>query len=425
MVTIVLVGRPNTGKSTLFNRIVGGRVAITMREPGITRDRVIRTTEWLGRSFRIIDTGGLVPDSEDEINRQVERQVAIAVKEAGVVIMVVDGKTGIAPLDQEIALRLHKGGKQFLVVVNKLDIKRGFDPNEFHKLGGERIIPISAEHGIGVDELLDEIIRRLPAGSRETANQVITLAILGRPNVGKSLYLNTLLGNERAIVTNIPGTTRDVVEETFRFEGRNYRLLDTAGIRKKAKVNQSVEYYSVTRAIDVIRRCDVVLLIVDATEGPTNQDKKLVNLIESRNKGLVIVANKIDLVQSGLTQKVHEWVASELSFVKYAPIVFASALKNQGVTDAVHHASLVYETGGRRISNGLLKKTVLRQLQESPRNYKNKVLGLTQIGTRPPKFKLRITRPGAVEAAYKTFVISEIRRFYKFEGYPVRLWITR
>ncbi len=425
MVTVVLVGRPNTGKSTLFNRLVGGRIAITLREPGITRDRIIRTAEWLGHSFQVIDTGGLVPDSQDEMARQIVKQVEVALKEADIVVLVVDGRAGLAPLDEEIGSRLRRRERSFVVAVNKLDVKRDYDAAEFHRLGGEKMFLISAEHGTGVDELLDEIIRKLPAESGKPVEQAIGLAILGRPNVGKSLFLNTLLGDERAIVTDTPGTTRDVVEEAFQLEGRDYWLLDTAGIRRKAKVKAPVEYYSVTRAIDVIGRCDVALLVLDATEGPTNQDKKISNLVESRNKGLVIVANKMDLVPASLVRRVQEYVASELAFVGYAPIAFTSALKGKGLVEAVRRAGQVYDAGDRRVSNALVQAAVLEKVQNKPPKYNCRVLGLSQVGTRPPRFRLRLTRPEAVDSAYQRFVVSEIRRCFSFEGYPIRLRITR
>ena len=277
---VVIVGRPNTGKSTLFNRLVGGRVAITLQEPGITRDRIIREAEWLGRRFKVVDTGGLVPNSKEEMNREVERQVQIALDEAKVIVVVVDGSVGLQPLDTEIAARLRRAGREFIVAVNKLDIKRKFEEADYHRLGGVALIPISAEAGTGVDELLEAVLSRLPEAARAKRADVLSLAIVGRPNVGKSSMMNYLLGHSRSIVTATPGTTRDVIEESFELEGRAYRLLDTAGIRRKPRVSEPVEYYSVTRAIEQIRHCDVALVMFDAFDGPTNQDKRIVNLVE-------------------------------------------------------------------------------------------------------------------------------------------------
>lgn len=424
MATVAIVGRPNTGKSTLFNRLVGGRIAITLAEPGITRDRLARTAEWLGREFDVIDTGGLVPDSADEMAKQVERQVKVALAEADVVVLVVDGFAGLMPLDEEIASRLRREGRSFLVAVNKRDIKRGYDTSEFEKLNGAKLFSIAAEHGTGVDDLLDEILTRLPSETETPAAATVSLALLGRPNVGKSSLLNRLLGSDRSIVMSTPGTTRDVVEDRFSLDGRSYRLLDTAGIRKHARVAAPVEYYSVSRALDVIERCDVALLVIDATEGPTNQDKKIANLIDSRSKGMVVVANKMDLVPAKLVSEVQKWVADQLKFVGYAPAEFTSALKNRGVLEACRRAGRVYDAGGHRIGKVLLREAVVEKLLRRPPKYNCRVLGLTQANARPPVFKLRVSEPKSVTDSYRRFVVSAIRDCFGFEGYPIILRLT-
>ena len=425
MATVVLVGRPNTGKSTLFNRLVRARVAITLREPGITRDRIIRSAEWLGRRFQVIDTGGLVPGSSDEITRLIEQQVEVALKEADLIILVVDGRAGLSPPDEEVAGRLRAKGRRFLVAVNKVDASRTFEDAEFHRLGGQGLFAISAEHGTGVDELLDAVIARLPDRPPDVGPAGLALAILGRPNVGKSSFLNALLGDTRAIVTATPGTTRDAIEESFRFEGCDYRLIDTAGIRRKARVTEAVEYFSVARAVDVIDRCDVAFLVLDATEGPTAQDKRIANLIEDRGKGLVAVANKMDIVPRDLGQQVRDYVRRHLSFVGYAPVVFTSVLEGSGITDAVREAGRVHEAGGRQLSAALLKASVLRRLLARPPAPDCRVLGLSQTGTRPPGFRLRVAGPGEVSPAYVRYVVTEVRRVFGFDGYPIRLRISR
>jgi GTP-binding protein len=422
---VVIVGRPNTGKSTLFNRLVGGRVAITLKEPGITRDRIIREVEWLGRRFRVVDTGGLVPDSKEEIAREVERQVRTAMDDAGVIVLVVDGSAGLLALDEEIASRLRDEGRKFIVAVNKLDIRRKFDTSEFHKLGGLELVAISAELGTGVDDLLQKVLARLPDEPRRRPEEILSLAILGRPNVGKSSLLNRLLGRDRAIVTPTPGTTRDVVEDTITLEDRLYRLLDTAGIRRKPRVTEAVEYYSVTRAIDQIDRCDVALVMFDAFDGPTNQDKRIVSLVADRNRGMVIVANKMDLVPGELRQKVRNWVKANLEFIAYAPVVYSSVVRGLGVTEAVLAARKVWEAGGQQVPNVKIRSVILPRLQRNQPRFDTRVLGLSQTGTRPPTFRLRVSNPGGITPSYQRYVLSEIRHRFGFAGYPIRLLVSR
>jgi GTP-binding protein len=422
---VVIVGRPNTGKSTLFNRLVGGRVSITLQQPGITRDRIIREAEWLGSRFKVVDTGGLVPNSKEEMNREVERQVQIALDQAKVIVLVVDGSTGLQPLDEEIAARLRRAGLEFLVAVNKLDIRSKFEEADFYKLGGTALIPISAEAGIGVDELLEAILTRLPRPEPAKRTDLLSLAIVGRPNVGKSSLMNYLLGHSRSIVTATPGTTRDVIEESFEFDGHAYRLLDTAGIRRKPKVSEPVEYYSVTRAIEQIRHCDVALVMFDAFDGPNNQDKRIVNLAVERNRGLVVIANKMDKVPAKLKEKVHDWVKKELAFADYAPVLFTSVLQGRGAAGAVHAARKVWESGGQQIPAARLRDEVFPLLEKSQPRFDCRPVALNQVGTRPPTFRLRVTRPNAVTPAYERFVIAEIRKRVEFIGYPIRIKVTR
>ncbi|MFO7639342.1 MAG: ribosome biogenesis GTPase Der [bacterium] len=424
MATVVLVGRPNTGKSTLFNRLVGGRVAITMREPGITRDRIIRDAEWTGRRFQVIDTGGLDFAAADEIGKGINRQVEIALAEADMVVLVVDGREGLTALDEEVAARLRRRSLRFLLAVNKLDATTGFDEAEFHRLGALGLFALSAEHGLGIGSLLDELVKHLPPDPVCRRRQAVSLAVLGRPNVGKSSFLNALVGSERALVTPIPGTTRDVIEAGFDLDDRHFRILDTAGIRRKARVTEAVEYFSVTRALDVIERSDVVLLIIDVTEGPTAQDKKIANLIEDRNRGLVVVANKTDLVKPGIEERVREYVARELAFISWSPVAYTSCLKGEGIADAVRTAGRVYEAGGRHVSSALLRAGLLDRLAARPPRRDCRLLGLNQTGTRPPRFRIRASDPDALDPNYRKSVVSGLRRF-GFEGWPIRLIVGR
>jgi len=424
---LVIVGRPNTGKSTLFNRLVGGRVAITLKEPGITRDRIIREAIWCGQRFDVIDTGGLVPDADRDLEREIGRQVEVALSEAAVVVMVVDGTAGLLPLDEEIAAQLRHRGKSFLLAVNKCDVKRGYASGEFYSLGAERVLEISAEHGTGCDELMNEVIARLPnrAVDHSATRPLPCLAILGRPNVGKSTFLNSLLGVERAIVLPTPGTTRDALEERFEFEGRCFRLIDTAGIRRRSRVKESIEYYSVSRALAALYRCDVALVMIDVTEGPTAQDKRILSLAEKHGKGMVVVANKLDLVPSKLLKEVRQFVTSQLEFINYVPVIYTSALKGIGVKDVAYQADVVYDSGGRQLSAKLLRAVVLDRLQKVPPTVNVRVLGLSQVGTRPPVFRLRLSHLTAVSTAYQRYVVNQIRAQFGFPGYPIRLRITR
>lgn len=423
MATIVIVGRPNVGKSTLFNRIVGTRVAITRKEPGITRDRLIQPARWQGKDFWVIDTGGFIPDSSAEMEKEIARQIEIALADAQVIILVVDGASGLLPLDEEIASRLRREGRKFLVAVNKCDIKRNFDANEFYRLGTEKIFIIAAEHGTGVDELLDEVIQHIPE-TKIAQKSGISLAILGRPNVGKSTLLNRLLGKERAIVTPLPGTTRDAIEDSFEFDGEQFRIIDTAGIRRRTKIEEPVEYYSVSRAIDAISRCDIALVMIDATEGPTAQDKRIINLVEKRDKGLVIVANKTDLIPSELKRKVEEYISTRLHFVNYAPLVYTCAIKGKGVWEVVRQAKAVYYSGAMRLSTTFLRSTVLDELKENLPAYNCRVIGISQTGIRPPVFRLRLSNPAAVTTRYQRYVLNLLREHFRFIGYPLRLKIT-
>ncbi|MGQ9708645.1 MAG: ribosome biogenesis GTPase Der [bacterium] len=424
MATVVILGRPNVGKSTLFNRLIGHRIAITIKEPGATRDRIIHPADWQGREFLVVDTGGFVPGSAEGIEREIARQIDIALKEAEVIILVVDGTAGLLPLDQEIAHRLRGQGKTFLLAVNKCDIKRRFDLTEFHRLGAERLFAIAAENGTGVDELLDEIVRRLPPATL-TEPAGLALTILGRPNVGKSTFLNRLLGRERAIVTPTPGTTRDAIEDTFEFEGERFRLIDTAGIRRRPRIYQSVEYYSVSRAIASINRCDVALVMIDASEGPTAQDKRIINLVEERNKGLVIIANKFDLVPAELKKKVIDYITGKLHFVNYAPLVYTCALKGKGIFAALSQAKAVYHSGGIRVSSTFLRTTILKELQTNPPAPGCRVISLSQTSIRPPVFRLRLSRPETATAGYQRYLINLIRNRFKFTGYPIRIKILQ
>lgn len=424
MVSVTIIGRSNVGKSTLFNRLVGGRVAITLKEPGITRDRLGRTAEWQGRQFFVFDTGGFIPETKELLEKEIGGQVKLAIAEAAVIVLVVDGVAGLHPLDEEIARLLRREGKQFLLAVNKCDVKRGFELSSFYRLGADKTFPISAEHGIGVAELLDEIVRLLPPDRAAVPTPEIALTILGRPNVGKSTILNQILGKERAIVTPQPGTTRDPVEEVVQLEGETYRIIDTAGIRRRSQIEQPVEFYAVRRALNAIDNCAIALVIFDATEGPTAQDKRLINLVQTRNRGLVLIANKVDLIPKQLMKDTQDYITRELHFVHYAPLVYTCALTGKGVFNALRQAKAVHHSGAMRLSAKFLKATILEELNRTPPGPRCRVLGLTQTGIRPPSFRLRLSHPQEANENYRRFVINLLRNQFKFTGYPIRLNVT-
>ncbi|MGQ9679050.1 MAG: ribosome biogenesis GTPase Der [bacterium] len=424
MVSVAIIGRSNVGKSTLFNRLVGGRIAITLKEPGITRDRLGRTAQWQGRKFFVFDTGGFLPDAKDLLEKEIAGQAKLAIGEASVIILVVDGVTGLHPVDEEISRQLRRAGKQFLLAVNKCDVKRGFEVSTFYRLGATKIFPLSAEHGIGVAELLDEIVRLLPPDPPSSPTREIALAILGRPNVGKSTFLNQILGKQRVIVTPQPGTTRDPVEEIIRFEDETYRIIDTAGIRRRSQIAQPVEFYAVRRTLNAIDNCDIALVIFDATEGPTAQDKRIINLVGTKNRGLVIIANKVDLIPKHLIKKTQDYITDQLHFVHYAPLVYTCALTGKGTLTALRQAKAVYHSGAMRLSAQFLRSTILEQLKRTPPGPRTRVLGFTQTGIRPPSFRLRLSDPQEANVNYQRFVFNLLRDQFKFTGYPIRLNVT-
>ncbi len=414
-----IVGRPNVGKSTLFNRIVGKRVSITFEEPGITRDRIYKEARWQGKEFIVVDTGGLVLNPDASLLKEIQLQVEVAVTEADVIILVCDGKEGLTPVDEEIGRNLRKQAKEFLLAVNKIDAKSGrATVNEFYKLG--RPYPMSAEHGTGVAELLDEVVRHLPE-VESRAQEAIRLVILGRPNVGKSSFLNTLVGEYRAIVDEKPGTTRDAIETDFSVENQRFRIVDTAGMRKKSKVTADVEYFSVIRAISNIKSSDVAILLIDLTEGPTGQDKRIAALVEEAGTGLVIAGNKVDKLTKAERTTARSAVNAALGFVNYAPYIFTSATKGEGIEATIMAATEVFAEAQKQIKNDLLKTTVWREIERHPP--KNcEILSLRQSGSQPPEFTVRVTKP-KLDVGYIRFIKHQLRNYFGFQGNPIRIKI--
>lgn len=424
---VAIVGRPNTGKSTLLNRIVKRSVAITEDLPGTTRDRNMADATWGGVEFTLVDTGGLEIDPRSTIARGVKTQVETAIAEADVIIDVVDTIDGVTPPDLEIADVLRKANKPLLLVANKADNDRlETEALEFYELGLGEPIAISAHHGRGVAELLDRIIELLPSyPPDEIKPESIKVAIVGRPNVGKSMLLNALVGDERAIVDESPGTTRDAIDTPFDFNGQSVLLIDTAGIRRRGKVERGVEQYSVVRTFRAIDRADVVLLVLDATEMVTAQDTHIASYIQEAYKGIIIIANKWDLIEN---QDIAGWnkiVKSEFKFASYAPILYTSAKSGQGVDKIMPQVTQIYRERLKRLStalvNNVIQQAVASHNRPASQGKQLKILYATQAEANPPTFVFFTNDARIVHFSYKRFLENKLREAFGFTGTPLRL----
>jgi len=426
---VAIVGRPNVGKSTLFNRLVGGRISIIDDEPGVTRDRIYGEVEWRGRTFTLVDTGGWMGTQGDVITRQVKRQVEQALQEADLILMVVDQKEGLLPEDEEMAKMVRRQNKPVILVVNKVDDFSSFSGAEFYSLGLGDLFPVSALHGLNTGDLLDKILELLPE-EREGEGKpepVLKIAVVGRPNVGKSSLVNRLLGEDRLIVTPVPGTTRDAVDTPIYYKGQPLLFIDTAGIRRKSRVKEPLEYYSVKRALKAIERSDVVLLVLDGVEGVTEQDKKIAGFAHERGKGSVILVNKWDLVEKDAhtAQRYEEAIRHELYFLHYAPILFISALTGQRVNRVLPTVLEVGDQHGRWISTGLLNRVVQEAVALTPppslSGKEVRIFYATQVKTRPPTFLFFTNRPEDIHISYRRYLENFLRQYFGFEGTPLRL----
>ncbi len=424
---VVIIGRPNVGKSTLFNRFIGKRYAIVEDYPGITRDIIEGKASWGGKEFTVVDTGGLVPETKNEIIREVRKFVEKEIPKADVILFVVSGKEGINPLDEEIAKFLYPYKDKVILVVNKVDNRRVEKVvPEFYALGFEKVFPVSALHGKGVGELLDEVIKYLKDEKVETVEEGIKVAFVGRPNVGKSSLINAILKDERVIVSPIAGTTRDAVEVPFRWKDKNFILIDTAGVRRPSKVEYGVEFYSVGRSIKAIELSDVSCLVIDASEGPTRQDKRLGGLIERRYKGCVIVANKMDL-SPWSKEELESIIRKELFFLDFAPVVFTVATKGKGIEELLNWINVVYEDYTKQHKTSFINRAVHKILGEKPPpRYKGKevkVYYAFQEGTKPPTIVLITNYPDAWKENYKRFFIKKLREYLNIRFSPIKLII--
>lgn len=430
---VAIVGRPNVGKSTLFNKLVGERAAIVEDTPGVTRDRLYRETEWCGTEFVLVDTGGLEPRNNDFMMTKIKQQAEVAMQEADVILFVVEIKAGITALDEEIAYILRKKNKPVILVVNKVDdVTRVQDEiYEFWSLGFESLVPISAEHKANLGDMLDEITDRINKLEFPEEEEGLKLALIGRPNAGKSSLTNRLCGAERSIVSEIAGTTRDAIDTAFEYNEEKYVIIDTAGIRRKSKIEESLEYYSVLRAIKSIKRAEVSVLMLDAREGVTDQDKRIAGLAHDEKKPIIIAVNKWDLIEkNNKTLKEFEAIVrSELPFLNYAPIMFISALTGQRVLKILETASFIYDEYTKRISTGLLNN-ILKEatIMNAPPTRKGRVVKInyaTQVSAAPPIFALFCNHPDILHFSYLRYLENKFREAFGFEGCPITFVVNK
>ncbi len=431
---VAIVGKPNVGKSTLFNRIIGGRTAIVEDTPGVTRDRIYRDSSWLDRKFTLIDTGGIDQiNASDNITLQVKKQAELAILEADVIIFVIDGRAGITAEDQDISDLLRRTSKPVLLAINKIeDFSKMDELYEYYSLGLGEYVPISAEHGLNIGDLLDKLIEHFDPPEEDLDDpDTIKIAVVGRPNVGKSSLVNVLLGEERVIVSNIPGTTRDAIDSPFERDGQKYILIDTAGMRRRGNIDISTERYSVIRALRAVDRCDVALLVLDGKEGVTEQDKKVAGYIHESGKGCVIVVNKWDLVEKD-DKTLHRYeknLRMELGFMQYAPTAFVSALTKQRVQKIVELVKFVAEQQSHRINTSVLNEVISDAVSAVPpptdKGRKLKILYSTQAGIKPPHFVLFVNDPELMHFSYQRHIENIVRKNFGFEGTPIRFTIKR
>lgn len=426
---LCIVGRPNVGKSTLFNRIVGKKIAITEDQPGVTRDRIYSEAEWLGNHFTIIDTGGLEPEKEDTIMSNIQKQAQVAIETADVILFVVDGVEGLTSTDREIATMLRRAGTEVILACNKIDNpKNAADVYEFYELGFGEPMVISSEQSLGIGDLLDEVVKHFPKEIMESdEDDTIKVTLIGKPNVGKSSLINNILGEERVIVTNIPGTTRDAIDSHFEYKEHKYLFIDTAGLRRKRSIDENVERYSVIRTLTAVDRADICILVIDALEGVTEQDTKIAGYAHDNGKAMIIAINKWDLVQKeNLTYREFEKSIREtLGFMVYAPIVFISALTGQRVPKLMDLLNVVNNNYNLRISTGVLNdiinQAVLMNQPPSEKGRRCKIYYGTQTSVGPPTFVIFINDKELMHFSYQRYLENQIRNHFGFEGTPIKI----
>ncbi len=429
---IAVVGRPNVGKSTLFNKIVGQRLSIIEDTPGVTRDRIYCDFEWRGRNFTLVDTGGIEPYTGNEILDQMRRQAQIAIDQADAVIFVTDIKSGVTDADLEVSRMLMKAGKNVVLAVNKID-RPGENPPEFYEfynLGMGDPVAVSSVHGLGIGDLLDAVYQYLPLPAEEEEDdKTVKVALIGRPNVGKSSLVNYILGEKRMIVSDIPGTTRDAVDTVKENQHGRYCFIDTAGIRRKNKVYDNIEQYSIVRSYMAIDRADVVLILIDASRGVTDQDVKIAGFAHERGKASIILVNKWDLVEKDTytMDQMKVDIKEELKYMSYAPVLFISAKTGQRVEKLYPLINSVHEQHSRRITTGVLNDILadatIRVQPPSDKGKRLKILYMTQASTNPPSFVIFCNDASLFHFSYQRYIENQIRAVFGLEGTPIRLFI--
>lgn len=424
---VAIVGRPNVGKSTLFNRIINERVAIVEDRPGVTRDRNYARASWMGHQFSIIDTGGITWE-DSTIDEEIRAQAEIAIEEADVIVMLADASQGVTSLDERIAHLLYRADKPVLLAVNKADNpEQRTDIYDFYSLGLGDPIPVSGSHGTGIGDLLDEVVKNFPADAEKTEEGVISFSVIGRPNVGKSSIVNRLLGEERVIVANEEGTTRDAIDTPFVKDGTKFRVVDTAGIRRRGKVYEKTEKYSVMRAISAMERSDVAILVLDASTGIREQDKHVAGYAHEAGLGMIIAVNKWDLPKkdSSSGKDFEAVIREEFSYLDYAPIVFVSAKTGKNIDQLPKMVKEVYENKNQRIQSSVLNDLLLEASRLVPapmvKGKRLRVYYMTQVKTNPPTFVVFCNDPELMHFSYQRFLINQLRENFDFTGTPIKI----
>ena len=427
--TVAIIGRPNVGKSTFFNYIVGSRISIVEDTPGVTRDRIYAETNWRGRSFTVVDTAGIEPESDDIIISQMREQAQIAIEIADVIVFLTDIKQGVTATDEEIAVMLRKSKKPVILVCNKAD-NMSRDKNdiyEFYNLGMGDVYPVSAANALGIGDVLDAIYEKLPQKNDDEEDERIKVAVIGKPNVGKSSLINKILGENRTIVSNIAGTTRDAIDTEYENNHGKYVLIDTAGIRRKSKVTESIEKFSIMRTLLAIERADVCLMMIDATEGVTDQDAKIAGEAHEAGKGIIIVVNKWDEYEkeTGTLEKYKKDIYAKLSYLSYAPIIFISAKTGQRVEKLFDLINHVNEQNSMRVSTSALNQVINEAIAlvqpPTDKGKRLKILYGTQVSTKPPTFVIFVNNKELFHFSYERYLVNQIRKEFGLEGTPIRM----